>query len=165
VQHKPAVASASPLSGLRRRRGHIERPTVKPRLSGRLGFLRLFVVLLTFAAACGPFVGSAVPSHGPNGVSHGSLVSDGRAGTYRLFRPPNLDPNRPAPLLLVLHGSSFAGDKMASLGSWDAKATIGGFIAAFPDWGWDPFQAPPNPDVTLISGLIDRLENQLTIDE
>jgi polyhydroxybutyrate depolymerase len=125
----------------------------------------VFAVLIATATACGGSVGTALPSHAPSGVSHGTLVVDGQSETYRVFRPPSLDPKVPSPLVLALHGSSFGGDKMASLGSWDAKATSGGFMAAFPDWGWDAFQAPPNEDVTLISRLLDRIESEFTIDK
>jgi len=90
---------------------------------------------------------------------------DGHERTYRVFRPTSLDPTRPAPLIFALHGASFQGDRMAVIGNWDDKATSGGFMAAFPDGGWNTIGQAPVEDVTFISSLLDRLEREYAIDK
>src|ERR1700686_5004472 len=67
----------------------------------------LCLLVVALAAACGGSGGTALPTYSPSGVSHGSLVVAGHERTYRLFRPPSLDPKRAAPLVFALHGFSF----------------------------------------------------------
>lgn len=60
----------------------------------------------------------------------------GRVRTYRLVRPPGLHQgpsDRPAPLVVVLHGGFGSGAQAQVAYGWDALAAREGFAVAYPD--------------------------------
>ncbi len=70
----------------------------------------------------------------------------GLARTYEVYLPPNLDPTKPLPLVLVFHGFSMSGAEMASITGYAALADSEGIAVAFPDGEGGPnsFAAPWN---------------------
>jgi hypothetical protein len=57
----------------------------------------------------------------------------GRGQTYRVQLPPEYHPNRPYPVLFVLHGSRESAKEM--LGHWSDLAAQHGYILVAPEWG------------------------------
>lgn len=62
-----------------------------------------------------------------------SLVVGGRRRTYHVHAPPRHDPQTPAPVVLVLHGSTMNGPFMAWFSGLNAKADAAGFLAVYPN--------------------------------
>lgn len=67
------------------------------------------------------------------GAAQHTVLSGGRARTYRLHAPPGLLKARPVPLVLVFHGGGGDGEGAASLTGFDALADREGFLVAYPD--------------------------------
>ena len=116
---------------------------------------------LTAAAACGSGGGAATTSNtgsSSSGSGGGSSSSSGaparpmdppvtvdlQGRPYDIFLPPNLDPTKPAPLFLELHGFTsktsdpmpWAGEEMANL--FVPEAQKRGIIAVTPHGSFDP---------------------------
>ena len=127
------------------------------------------VFALSFGlAACGGSAATLTPSpaHSPSAVQHASLTVNGQQRTYRLFRPPSLDPTSTAPLVLALHGLPSTGDELASITHLNDQAMTSRFIVAYPDGlggGWNAAGTGLD-DVIFISRLLDRLTGDLRID-
>jgi polyhydroxybutyrate depolymerase len=132
-----------------------------------LSLLVVVAIALGGLASCSG--SAATPAAKP--VQHGSLTVDGQARTYRLFRPPSVSGNRPAPLVVFLHGCfpGANGDGHASGLHFDDQANTGGFIAVYPDglngcWNLGRCCGPA-ADVTFIDRLLDRLVKDLPINQ
>jgi polyhydroxybutyrate depolymerase len=145
------------------------------------GCIFLSVCLLS----CGGTAATPEASPFTSGVQHANLTVDGLKRTYRLYVPPSLNPNQPAPLVVVLNGCPGTGDEMADLTSFDTMATTGGFVAVYPDPTPDSSADPSNllegcwnagtccgdasrhavDDVTFIRHLLDRLTTDSRIDK
>jgi polyhydroxybutyrate depolymerase len=104
------------------------------------------------------------------GVQHGSLDVAGAARTYRLLVPAAVTAGKSLPLLLALHGCGVSenGDNFAAVSHFDGKATVNGFIVAYPDGDqgcWNSGSCcGPADDVSFIRDLIDRMVKQYPID-
>ncbi len=102
-------------------------------------------------------------------MQHASLMINGQARTYRLFRPGSLDPNQPAPLVVLLHGcqADSSGDQIAAVTHFDNDATTGRFVAVYPDaigGCWNLVRNPAEADdLAFMNGLLDRLVRDLPI--
>lgn len=125
-------------------------------------------------AACGGSAAS-VPSANPRAplLTHGQLGVGGQQRTYRLYRPSSVEPHKPAPLVLILHGNGSTGDDMAQTSEFDNNADADGFIAVYPDGierSWNGgFCCEPAPtlgvdDISFLNALIPHLEQQYTVD-
>ena len=118
-------------------------------------------------AACGGSSTTPQSAAKPTGVQHGSLVVDGLKRTYRLYVPPSLDPEKPVPLVVLLHWSDSTGDEMAAT-RYDDQAKTSGFIAVYPDGfggSWNLNCCEPLDDVKFISHLLDQLTTDYRIDK
>ncbi len=62
-----------------------------------------------------------------------SLSVGGRTRTYVVHAPPGLDPHKPAPVVLALHGATMTGPLMAWFSKLNAKADAAGFIVVYPN--------------------------------
>ena len=130
--------------------------------------------------ACGQQQSSPQASPSAGTVQHLSLTSDGLERTFRLYTPPSLDRKHASPLVVLLTGAPSTGDWMAGVTNFDAQATIGGFIAVYPDPVPDEALAPRGAwnagpccgdawkkgidDVAFIRRLLDRLTTDYKID-
>ena len=126
-------------------------------------------------AACGGGSSAASPAFhaGAPLVTQGQLSLAGQARTYRLYRPGAVDPHKPAPLVLVLHGNGSTGDQMVDTTEFDTNADAHGFIAVYPNGierSWNgAFCCEPAPtlgvdDIGFLNALIPQLEGQYSID-
>ena len=62
-----------------------------------------------------------------------SLTVGGRRRTYHVHVPPQHDPQKPAPVVLVLHGATMTGPLMAWYSGLSRKADQAGFLAVYPN--------------------------------
>ena len=85
----------------------------------------LFLILLTALAAGDSFASPKAK------VAKESIVSEGKKRTYYLFAPEGLSEAKPAPLLLLLHGSGQNGSSLVE--KWKDLASREGIILAGPD--------------------------------
>jgi polyhydroxybutyrate depolymerase len=61
------------------------------------------------------------------------LSVGGRKRTYHVHVPPKLDPGKPAPVVLALHGATMNGTTMAWFSGLNEKADEAGFIVVYPN--------------------------------
>jgi polyhydroxybutyrate depolymerase len=102
---------------------------------------------------------------------------EGLTRSYCLYRPDSLDPAKPAPLVLVLHGGSGSSEATLglTLGRFNELADRDGFIVVYPDgveniWNdgsgivkWRAHREQIN-DVGFLTSLVDRLEEEFHVD-
>jgi polyhydroxybutyrate depolymerase len=134
----------------------------------RLALLLPFILLIT---ACGG--GPAKPKPGPTGGTDHTIKVGALDRTYRVFRPP-IPGGKPAPLVVVLHGAAGTGRQAEKSYEWDAAATSGGFVAAFPDGIRRTWNASPDccgvaardsvDDVGFITAMIADIGRRTPID-
>ncbi len=81
-----------------------------------------------------PYAGTA-PALPPAGQSSvGQLrTADGRTRTYRLYVPASLDPSRPAPLLIALHGGLGTSSQFEANSGFTGLAEANRFVVVYPD--------------------------------
>lgn len=67
------------------------------------------------------------------GKSRQTLRAGGLSRSFVYYAPENLDPNQPAPLLIVPHGYTMSGQQMYDITRYAELADREGFVAVFPD--------------------------------
>lgn len=83
-----------------------------------------------------PTTGSCTGKPGAKkGKVEAMVMAGGLARTFIYYAPPNLDPNKPAPLVISPHGFTMAGEDMFTLTGYKELADSEGFVAIFPDGG------------------------------
>jgi len=102
-------------------------------------------------------------------VQQGELNVDGQVRTYRVFVPTTLEAGGQPPLVLVLGGVGNSAENMVSATEFDRQASVGNFIAAYPEglgltWNAGFCCASGTTsgvdDVAFLSQLIDRLVSE-----
>src|SRR3954468_10416507 len=99
-----------------------------------------------------------------------SLTAGGLTRTYVVHAPPGLEPQKPVPVVLALHGATMTGPLMAWFSGLNAKADEAQFIVVSPNgtgrrssyfWsaGTSCGEAAHNraDDVAFIRGVLDDL--------
>jgi polyhydroxybutyrate depolymerase len=129
------------------------------------------------SAACGGDSSPTPPDDGPArittpGFHLRTLEVDGVPRRYRVYLPSSVDPERPAPMVAVLHG--FPPIDMAPVSRMDSEAAARGFVAVYPEsaYGEDWVQAcncTPNGlrgvnDLMYFAALLEDLSAALSID-
>ena len=103
---------------------------------------------------------------------------DGRTRSYRLHVPPQYDPEKPTPVVLVFHGAATNAHFIAHFSGMDRKADEAGFVAVYPNgtgfantlltWnsgGLIHREADERPDdVRFVDRLLDDLATVVKID-
>lgn len=107
-------------------------------------------------------------SPAPN-VRFVSLTVDHRLRDYRVFQPPSLDQSKPAPLVIVLHGSPIDAEGFEGFIHFDGEATKGGFLEVSPNgcagfWSYAE-RGPKEVDEHFIGAVINQVEAQFRIDK
>jgi polyhydroxybutyrate depolymerase len=155
----------------------------------------LIAVFLFGSVACGGTVATPtakvspapVSTPSPGTIEHGSFTVNGTLRLYRVFVPKSLDPNQPAPLVVLLHGCDGmrgSGDEVAADTHFDEEASAGRFVAVYPDgqisdnsvlgrmrcWNAgscciDNVNTPVADDVAFVSQVLDRVTTDLPIDK
>ena len=147
------------------------------RARGRAGACLLAVVASSIAcvaaASCGSSGSSPAVSSAPV-LRHSRITVASQQRTYRVYRPPTVDPHSPAPLVLILHGNASTADDMANTTQFDMTADAHSFIAVYPDgidksWNGD-FCCEPAPtlgvaDLAYLNALVPQLEHDYAVDK
>lgn len=105
-------------------------------------------------------------------LSHHSLQHDGAVRGYELFVPPSYDGSSALPLVLVLHGRSGSGERMAHLTGFDTRAAEHHFLVAYPDSlddHWNYLHGIPGArdgpdDIDFLYRLIDAIGRDYRVD-
>jgi polyhydroxybutyrate depolymerase len=69
------------------------------------------------------------------GRSNQALIAGLGVRNFVYYAPPNLDPNTPAPMLIVPHGYTMSGEQMFGITNFHRLADQEGFVVAYPDGG------------------------------
>lgn len=95
---------------------------------------------------------------------HGLGLGQGRDGM--LFVPPGLRSDRPAPLVVSLHGAGSRGSAAASAGLLQAAEASGTLVLAPDSRGrtWDVLTGGFGPDVDFIDAALDRVFEAVAVD-
>ena len=116
-------------------------------------WLALFTLLLPAAAA-----GAA----GGDKIVKGSVMSEGKKRTYYLFVPEGLSKEKPAPLLVLLHGSGHNGRLLVE--HWQKLAAQEGFILAGPDARSPEGWSMPEDGPRFLYDLVEELKSTQPVD-
>ena len=106
-----------------------------------------------------------------------SLAVGGRKRTYHVHVPPQHHPQKPAPVVLALHGATMTGPLMAWFSGLNEKADEAGFLAVYPNgtgprlsYSWNggnccgyAFQNRVD-DVAFIRAVLDDLAQTFQVD-
>jgi polyhydroxybutyrate depolymerase len=110
------------------------------------------------------------------GRSTGTILSAGLDREYVLHIPSGYDEAEPLPLLVVFHGYTMTADEQASESDLPALGDEEGFITVFPEGRGDIQRwlfeldsveidiTTANPDIALVSDLVDKLSEGLSVD-
>jgi polyhydroxybutyrate depolymerase len=133
------------------------------RLAGAL------LVAILSAAGCGERPTPNVSK----GTSVQTIEVDGQTREFRVFRPETLP--EAAPLVVVMHGWGFTAEQIEADYGWNELAAKQRFIIAYPEGVGQSFNAAGEccgpaaerdvDDFAFITGLIERLEQKLPIDD
>jgi len=102
--------------------------------------------------------------------SNGKIVVNGEDRSYILYVPKNLDPVKPAPLIISIHGFADWPANQVETTQWNKMADQYGFIVVYPRGTGFPLHwratspASAVNDIAFINALIDKLENEHNID-
>lgn len=101
------------------------------------------------------------------------LTVGGIKRTYHVHVPQHLDPARPVPVVLALHGATMNGPMMAWLTGLNRKADQAGFVVAYPDgtgrlasytWNGGTVAASTADDVGFVRAVLDDLPAVVRVD-
>ncbi len=109
---------------------------------------------------------------------HFAIHSGGRDRDYIMHFPPNYDPAKPMPLVVVLHGVAQDAEKIKNLSKMSEKADKEGFIVAYPNgtnWlgkvrSWDVDNGVQLPgtdsnDIGFMKDMISTIKKNVNIDD
>jgi poly(3-hydroxybutyrate) depolymerase len=118
-------------------------------------WLALFTLLLPAAA-----VGAA--GGDKDAIVKNTVLSEGKKRTYYLFVPEGLSKEKPAPLLVLLHGSGHNGRLLVE--HWQKLAAQEGFILAGPDASSPESWGMPEDGPVFLRDLVEELKKSQPVD-
>lgn len=101
-------------------------------------------------------------SSGAAKIAKETLASGGRERVYYLAVPKDLDPAKPVPLLILLHGSNRDGSSLVE--KWERLAAKQGFIVVGPDAANPAYWKAPDDGPALLRDLVDHLRSRYPVD-
>lgn len=114
------------------------------------------------------------PAELPAGTSQQTIVVNSYTRTYRLHIPPNLPPNKPVPLVVMLHGALGTSSQAEESYGWNDQAAEHAFMVAYPEGikrSWevsDNCCGPPAKenvnDVAFIQSMVEDIARTYPID-
>ena len=131
--------------------------------------MRRLVAFVAVLLCCGVYSGARA-SAGLGVDTAGALVFGSLNRTYQLHVPANVE--RPAGLVINLHGAGETGSAQASLTNYNAVADQHGFVVVYPDgidYSWADGRGASTPDrqgvddVGFLVALADRLTHEFNI--
>ncbi len=159
--------------------GSLPGPLKRPmRLLGRLIALALGLVVLMVTGVvvfyAVPVVRCAVAGGGDThpGSSYHALISGGHRRCYLLYVPSSYPPDRPAPVVLSLHGFMSDPYDQRHYARWERLAEANGFLVVYPQGSSFPLRWNVGPgariddvdDVQFIEDLLDDLDAHAAVD-
>jgi polyhydroxybutyrate depolymerase len=102
--------------------------------------------------------------------TNGTIISSGKKRTYLLYVPKSYRADRPAPLVVSIHGFAEWPAHQMEISRWNRVAEENGIIMFYPCGTGFPLhwftngQVDALQDVQFISDLIDRLQKEYNID-
>lgn len=135
----------------------------------------LVVVLAACDRAASPGVGQPSPAAPRAGVQLEELRVDGHTRRYRVFAPPTVGAGGSSALVLLLHDAFGTADSFREATQFDAAATAGDFIVAYPEslegtWnggfccGRARADVDDVDDVRFLRAVIDEIEADYPVD-
>ena len=116
------------------------------------------------AGAARPSSGCAHATRAPRSGRHALTVA-GRTRTYQLSVPPDRDPHRPAPLILLFHGFSGDGARIVALTRLPARAARTGAIVVAPDGTNHTWElGARSADAAFVDALVDSIAATTCVD-
>ena len=106
-------------------------------------------------------LGSTLPLFAAK-VEKRTLTSRGQERTYYLFVPDGITAEKPAPLLITLHGSGRKGSVLVD--KWKGLAAKAGIILAGPESSNSAHWASPQDGPRLLHDLVEELKGKHPID-
>ncbi|MGH9839355.1 MAG: hypothetical protein ACREEM_11290 [Blastocatellia bacterium] len=94
------------------------------------------------------------------------VISSGKPRGYELFVPSSYEQRGSLPIVIMLHSGGSNGKKALEQTKWDVTAEREGFLAAFPDGGWNDGsgRGGDNDDVAFMRDLIEDLSLRFELD-
>ena len=97
---------------------------------------------------------------------------------YQVYAPPNLDPTRPIPLVIMLPGNRVDIYGLAAYTQLQPTAEANGFVLVYAEqqWRWDKLmwswftdwdwsnKAASNPDLAFLEALVAKMKSEYNID-
>ncbi len=110
----------------------------------------------------------------PSGDHLQSLIIGDQDRPYSIHVPPSYDPEKPTPVVLVLHSAAMNGATMARFCSLNEKADRSGFIVVYPNgtgaskffryWDAGGVRGRISDDVGYMAKLLDNLATVVNVD-
>lgn len=105
----------------------------------------------------------------PGSAADLTIEVDGATHPYRAFVPAGLEPGKPVPLVLDLHGLTETRQEQAAVSGWETLAAQEQIIVLTPQGGgavpnWSATATPGNPDTEYLRTLIDTATRELCVD-
>lgn len=125
-------------------------------------FLHLAILMLTGVASCNVFADQVKREFDYGGTKR----------SYLIYLPSSYQKDKPAPLLLALHGKTSNGQRMAVLTGFNARAERHGFVVVYPEgidrqWnylhGISGYREEPR-DSDFLLEIVDAVTNEYNID-
>jgi poly(3-hydroxybutyrate) depolymerase len=119
-------------------------------------WLALFVMALFPSAAASAALGDK------DGIVKNTVLSEGKKRTYYLFVPEGVSKEKPAPLLVLLHGSGHNGRLLVE--HWQKLAAQEGLILAGPDARSTESWGMPEDGPLFLHDLVEELKTSQPVD-
>ena len=124
--------------------------------------MRKLLWLVLFTAALAPAAAAAAPGDDKGKIAKGTVMSEGKNRTYYLFVPEGLSKEKPAPLLVLLHGSGHNGKLLVE--HWQKLAAQEGLILAGPDARSPEQWGMPQDGPLFLRDLVEELKKTQPVD-
>src|SRR5260370_15465135 len=95
-------------------------------------------------------------------ISREAFASGGRSRSYYVAASKRLDPGKPAPLVILLHGSGRDGSSLVE--KWEVLADEEGFIVVGPDALNPAYWKAPEDGPAFLRDLVEHLRSRYAID-
>lgn len=122
--------------------------------------MRRLLWLALFTAALAP--AAAAPGDDKGKIVKSTVMSEGKNRTYYLFVPEGLSREKPAPLLVLLHGSGHNGKLLVE--HWQKLAAQEGLILAGPDARSPERWGMPQDGPLFLRDLVEELKKTQPVD-
>ncbi len=96
-----------------------------------------------------------------------TMTSGGVTRTYLRYVPPGVDPTKPLPLVIDIHGLGSNMTQQQAVTQFEQLAATQHFVVLTPDGiasKWNTVNARPNADIDFLSAMLDQVEALACVD-